>query len=312
MENLILSVNVVLPLFLCIALGYFLRCVHVLDAALGKSLNKLCFNVFMPIYLFESIYTTDMSAALNVRLIGFVTAGLLGIFAVMLFLIPRLEKENPRRGVMIQAAFRSNFALFGLPVALSLCGEYNAGPTAVLISIVVPAYNVLAVITLEAFRGGKPDLRKIIRGIATNPLIIGTVLGTVLNVLNLSLPSAVHKSISDLGGVATPLALVALGGEFMFKKIRSYAKQLLLIVPFRLIIAPLIMVALGILLGFRNETLVPVLVTFGSPVATSSFTMAARMEGDATLAAVYIVLTTALSIFTMFAFIFVLKQMGFI
>ena len=78
MENLILSFNVVLPLFLSIALGYFLRCVHMLDEATQKSLNKLCFKVFLPIYVFNNIYTTDMAVAFNPGLTALAVGGILG------------------------------------------------------------------------------------------------------------------------------------------------------------------------------------------------------------------------------------------
>lgn len=312
MENLILSLNVVLPLFVCIALGYVLRRLRMMDDASRKCLNKLCFKVFLPVYLFGSICSTDLTQAVNVRLTLFVTAGILAWYALLVIAVPRIEKENPRRGVMIQAMFRSNFALFGLPVAIALCGENGAGQTAVLVGLVVPIFNVLAVITLEAFRGGRMNPRKMLRGIALNPLIIGSLAGIAVNALGVSLPAAVQKSVTDIGRIATPLSLIVLGAEFTFGKMRGYEKQLTLAVSGKLLFAPLVMLTLGVLFGFRHESLVPVLVVFGSPTAVSSFTMAEQMDGDAAMAAALVVLTTGLSIVTMFLFIFALKTLGFV
>lgn len=312
MENLILSFNVVLPLFLSIALGYFLRCVRMLDEATQKSLNRLCFKVFLPIYVFNNIYTTDMAVAFHPGLTALAVGGILGVFIFLMAFIPRIEPDNAKRGVMIQAIFRSNFVLFGLPVAVSLCGEANIGPTSLLIGFVVPMFNILAVVCLETFRGGKPDVKKMLRSIAVNPLIIASVLGIVMNLANVPLPSGVHKSITDLGKIATPLSLVALGGGFQFRRIQGYARQLIICVSGKLVISPLVMVALAALLGFRGEMLVPVLALFGSPIAVSSYTMAEQMEGDGTLAASLVVLTTAFSIVTMFLFIFALKQLGLV
>ena len=312
MENLILSFNVVLPLFLSIALGYALRCMHMLDETTQKSLNKLVFKVFLPIYVFNNIYTTNIAVAFQPGLVALTMFGVLAIFAFLMAFIPRIEKENAKRGVMVQAIFRSNFVLFGLPVAVSLCGEANVGPTSLLIGFVVPVFNVLAVVCLETFRGGKADFRKILKGIATNPLIIASVLGIAMNLSGVPLPSGVRKSITDLGRVATPLALVALGSGFQFRRIRGYVRQLIICISGKLVICPLVMVALAALLGFRGDMLVPVLVLFASPVATSSYTMAEQMEGDGTLAASLVVLTTALSILTMFLFIFALKQLGLV
>ena len=312
MENLILSFNVVLPLFLSIALGYALRCMHMLDETTQKSLNKLVFKVFLPIYVFNNIYTTNIAVAFQPGLVALTMFGVLAIFAFLMAFIPRIEKENAKRGVMVQAIFRSNFVLFGLPVAVSLCGEANVGPTSLLIGFVVPVFNVLAVVCLETFRGGKADFRKILKGIATNPLIIASVLGIAMNLSGVPLPSGVRKSITDLGRVATPLALVALGSGFQFRRIRGYVRQLIICISGKLVICPLVMVAIAALLGFRGDMLVPVLVLFASPVATSSYTMAEQMEGDGTLAASLVVLTTALSILTMFLFIFGLKQLGLV
>lgn len=312
MENLILSFNVVLPLFICISLGYFLKKIKMCDERSLNVMNKLCFKVFLPIYLFYNIYTTDLSAAFNPKLIGFAVGGLIAIFFVLMFLIPKAEKENARRGVLIQAIFRSNFALFGLPVALSLCGEELIGPTSVLLGLTVPVFNVLAVIALETFRGGKPDVKKMLYGIATNPLIIASVIGIVCYFLKIKLPQGVEKSIVDLGRVATPLSLVALGGSFTIGRVKGYTKQLLLGVLGRLVIVPAVMILLGISLGLRNEMLIPVMIMFGAPTAVSSFPMAQQMGGDGELAAELVVFSSGFAIVTIFLWTFLLKQGGFI
>ncbi len=312
MENLILSFNVVLPIFICISLGYFLKRIGMCDERALNVINKMCFKVFLPIYLFYNIYTTDLSAAFNGKLIVFAIGGLIAIFFVLMFLIPRVEKENSRRGVLIQAIFRSNFALFGLPVALSLCGEELIGPTSVLLGLTVPVFNVLAVISLETFRGGKPDVKQMLRGIVTNPLIIASVIGIVFYFLKIKLPYGVEKSVVDLGRVATPLSLVALGGSFTIGRVKGYVKQLLIGVLGRLVVVPAVMIALGILIGLRNELLIPVMIMFGAPTAVSSFPMAQQMGGDGELAAELVVFSSGFAIVTIFLWTFVLKQGGFI
>ncbi len=312
MENLIISFNVVLPLFLCMALGYFLKWIKLYDDATLKTINKLVFKVFLPIYLFRSIYTTDLSAVFNPKLILFAVLGILVWFVILMLVVPRIEKDNAKRGVMVQAMFRSNFVLYGLPVAVSLCGEENIGATSLMIGIVVPIFNILAVITLETFRGGKPSVAKMAKGIATNPLIIASVIGIAFYCLNIKLPTAVEKTVTDLGRVATPLALVALGGEFKFHKVKGNLKQLIIAVCGKLVISPLAIVTAGIVLGFRDEMLVPILLMSGAPAAVSSYTMAQQMGGDGELAGEIVVFSTGLSILTIFLWVFGLKQLGFI
>lgn len=312
MENLIISLNVVSPLFLSMALGYGLRRLGMYDGATLKTINKLVFKVFLPVYLFYSIYSADLSAAFEPKAMLFAVVAILIWFLLLMVVVPLFEKENAKRGVMVQAMFRSNFVLFGLPVAISLCGEDKIGTTSLLMGVVVPIFNVLAVITLEVFRGGKPSVKKMLIGIATNPLIIASVLGVVFYLLKIDLPYPVEKTVVDFGKIATPLALMALGGEFRFSKVKGDLKQLIVSVAGKLIISPLFMVIAAILLGFRNEVLVPILLMAGAPTAVSSYTMAQQMGGDGELAGEIVVFTTGLSIITIFIWVFVLKQLGVI
>lgn len=312
MENLVIAFNAVLPVMLCIMLGYFLARIGMIREELRKGLNSLCFKVFLPFYLFNSVYETDVSASFNAGLMLFCCIAMIAWFGILMFLIPRLEQEDPRRGVLIQGMFRSNFALFGLPMAETLCGKANMGPTNLLIGVCVPLVNVLAVITLETFRGGKPSAKKMLLGIAKNPLIIASLLGLAFNLLNIPLYADLKKTMTDLGKVATPLSMVALGASFSFASARIYRRQLLLGVGGKLVVSPLLMVTLGALLGFRAETLVPILIYFGAPTAVSSFPMAQQMDGDGELAASLVVFTSALSILTIFLWVFVLKSLALI
>jgi predicted permease len=253
-----------------------------------------------------------LSAAFDIKVIAFAILGLLLWFLLLMIVVPLIEKENAKRGVMIQGMFRSNFVLFGLPVAVSLCGEDKIGTTSLLLGIIVPIYNILAVITFETFRGGKPNVKKILVGIAKNPLIIASVLGVVVYLLNIELPYAIEKTVVDVGKVATPLALIALGGGFEFSKVKGDFKQLMVTVAGRLVISPLLTVTAAILFGFRNEILVPILLMSGAPTAVSSYTMAQQMGGDADLAGEIVVFTTGISILTIFLWVFALKQFNFI
>ena len=309
MQNLTIAFNAVLPVMLCILLGYFLARIGMIKENLRKGLNSLCFKVFLPFYLFNSVYETDVSASFNAGLMLFCCLAMISWFAVLMCIIPRIEKENPRRGVLMQAMFRSNFALFGLPMAETLCGKGNMGPTNLLIGVCVPLVNVLAVITLETFRGSKPSVKKMLIGIAKNPLIISSLLGLAFNLLNIPIYSELKKTLTDLGKVATPLSMVALGASFSFASAVTYRKQLLAGVSGKLIVSPLLMVTLGALLGFRAETLVPILIYFGAPTAVSSFPMAQQMDGDGELASSLVVFTSALSILTIFLWVFALKTL---
>ena len=310
MENLILSFNIIFPLFLLMVLGYFLKAVGMLDKTTLKKMNSLIFKAFLPCLIFYNVYTSEVSDMFDKNLIIFSVVSVVVCFLILMALIPLIEKDNKKRGVIIQGIFRSNFVIFGIPLSVALYGEGIVGSAAVLIAIVVPVFNFLAVLSLEIFRGGKPDIVKILKGIATNPLILSSLIGLIAMGIGLKLPSTVEKAIGDVSKITTPLALIVLGGSLDFKKIGGNTKQLILCIIGRLVLVPCVFLPAAVLCGFRNAELAILLSLFGSPTAVSSFTMAQQMGGDDELAGQIVVFNTTLCVVSVFLWIFVLKQVG--
>ena len=312
MENFILSFNVVTPLFLIMSLGYYLKYIKLLDKQTLNVMNSVCFKVFLPILLFFNIYQSDVKSSFNINLITFSVSSIVILFIVLCFLIPKMEKDNKKRGVMIQGIFRSNFVIFGMPIATSIYGEGNIGTTALLIAVIVPLFNLLSVISLELFRDGEINLKKILKGIITNPLIIASAIGILFVSLNITLPKFIEKSVSDIAKIATPLSLILLGGSFSFSHIKEYLNHTIIIVFNKLIFVPLIFIPIAIKLGFRGIELLTILLIFAAPVAVSTFQMSKQMDGDSILAEQSIVFTCLFCIPTVFLWILTLKQLSLI
>jgi len=184
--------------------------------------------------------------------------------------------------------------------------------TSLLVVIVVPLFNVLAVVVLEMFRGGKADPKQIIRKILTNPLIIGSVAGLIILVTGIRIPAIIQRPIDDLSKVATPLALFLLGASIDFSKTGAHVKQLAMCVLGKLVIFPLAAVVIGALLGMRGVELASLLIIFGAPTAVNSAVMAQQMGSDGDLATEAVVFTTAFSALTVFLFVFALKSLALI
>lgn len=310
MENLILSLNVVLPLFITMALGYFLKLIGMFDKKLLDSMNNLVFKAFLPVLLFSNIYKTNLEGALNTKLIIFAFLAVIGTFLVVTLLVPLMEKDNRKRGVMIQGMFRSNFVIFGLTVASAMYDESTVGIIAILVGIIIPTFNVLAVVCLEMFRGGKLNFKQLIKGVITNPLIIASVIGICFLYFGFKLPTAIENSINDIAKIATPLSLILLGGSFAFKDVKKYLKPMVITVIGRLAVVPGIVIPISVWAGFRGIDLLGLLLIFASPTAVSSFTMAQKMDGDSDLAAQIVVFTSAFSVLSVFLWIFTLKQLS--
>lgn len=308
---MILSFNVVVPLFLMLVLGYSLKQIRVYDEHTISGMNQLVFKVFLPLLLFINIYQTDVAGVFDLKLMLVAVLGVLGSFFMTWLIIAWIEKDNRKRGVLIQGIFRSNFVIFGIPVTTSLFGAEATGAAALLVAVIVPIFNMLSVVILEIYRGSRINVPKILKGIITNPLIIGSVTGLLCLLLHIKIPLVLEKTISDLSKVTTPLALVILGGSFTFSSMKGNVKQIAIGVLGKLVIVPVICLSFALLIGIRGVGLAILMSIFASPTAVSSFSMAKQMDGDADLAGHLVVLGSMLSVVTMFIWIFIFKQGGF-
>ncbi len=312
MESLKLSLNAVLPIFILMLLGYFLKKIKITDKKGFDTVNKLVFKVFLPVLLFYNIYKTDLGSIFDIKLITFCVLGVVTIFAIGYFAVMFITKDNNKRGVVLQGFFRSNLALLGLPLIGYIYGENSGGLASLTISIVVPLFNVLAVFTLERFCRGKSklDILEILKGVIKNPLIVGCLVGIAFLLLGIKLPAILEKSVKDVSSVATPLAIIALGAEFEYSTIKESTKELLITVGAKLVVIPFIMLLLAVLLGFRGEALACILITFGAPIAVSSFSMVQQMGGDEHLAAHIVIMSSAFCLITLFGWIYALSYLN--
>lgn len=310
MDNLLLTVNIVLPIFLVMVVGYCTRKSGMINGDHVKAMNRLVFRIFLPLSLAKSLMTVDPDTPMNFSAMLFCMAGILATFMAAAAVVPRFEKVDSRRGVLIQGAFRSNYAIFGIPLAEALFPEGDGGMAAMMVLATVPLFNVLAVTTLEMYRGGRCNVGKVLLGVLKNPLIWGCAFGFAILKLPFDLPEFAMSTVSKLASIASPLALFVLGASIDLKKLGGNAKALFWGVSTRLVIVPAVVLSLAILLGFRGPVFSALMIAFATPCAVSSYTMAAQMDGDEDLAAQLVMVTTVLSSLTIFCMVFLFKTMG--
>ncbi len=312
MESIKLSFEAIMPIFILMVLGYAIKKIKLADKKSFGVMNKVIFKIFLPVLLFYNIYNTKTADVFNLRLIVFTIVGILFVFVLGYFAVILLTKDNKKRGVMLQGFFRANFAILGVPLVSYICGNKASGLASLMVAVVIPVFNILAVVALERFRGGnnKLDILKLLKGVITNPLIIGCVIGIIFFVLKIKLPYVIEKSVKDVASIATPLSIIVLGSEFEFSDIKGNLRENVIVVATRLIIVPLIIIPVAVWFGFSGEALACLLVIFASPIAVSSFAMAQQMEGDETLAVQVIAISSALCIITLFLWIFALSFLG--
>ena len=229
LEALRFAAEAIAPIIVLVLIGYFLKRIGMVGKDFAKAANKLVFRVFLPASLFLSVYRIPDIGSIEVGYIIYALAATLAIFLLAIPAVCLFTKHNDRRGPTLQATFRSNFALVGIPLAGALFGTEGTMIASLLSAAVIPLFNVLAVISLSLFSGGKqkPSAKKILLDIAKNPLILSIATGiAALAVRALLVRGEVTWRLTDVGplmevlsylaSVATPLALLALGMQFEF------------------------------------------------------------------------------------------------
>lgn len=314
MENLIFSLNATIPIFLMMLLGMLFRKLGWMDEVFAAKMNKFVFLVPLPVLLFEQLATVDFSEVWDIKFILFcfvVTA----ISITISTLISLLWKDRSVKGEFIQATYRSSAALLGIAFIQNIYGTAGMAPLMIIGS--VPLYNIMAVVVLSVFKPGnnsfdKALVKKTLKGIATNPIIIGIVAGFVWSALKLSMPSILHKTVSSIGATATPMGLMSMGATFEMKKATSKMKPTLVAVFMKLVGFCAVFLPVAAVLGFRNEELIAILVMLGSATTVSCFVMARNMGHEGTLSSGVIMMTTLLSAFTLTMWLDVLRSFGLV
>ena len=308
--NFIIAAKAVLPIFLVILLGMGSRRLKLLTDLELKHVNNAVFQVMFPFMMFYNIYTADFSGVLIPSYFAFCVGMLFGVYILGTAWALLTVRDNPSRGALIQACYRGNLVLMGLPVMENLMGEEALGLTTIMLAVIVPLYNILAVVTLEVFRGGKMQSRHILKKILTNPLILGAAAGICAVAFGLKLPEVLLKPVGQVASAATPAALLVMGASFYFQSVHKNLRNIVSGVLGKLIIGPGMALAAGYALGYRGIPLALLIVIFGAPCAVSSYTMAQQMDSNAELAAGCLIFSSLFSCVTICGWIFLLKQTG--
>lgn len=314
MENLIFSLNATIPVFLLMVLGLVLRKMGWIDEVFASRMNKFVFRIPLPVLLFQDLATVDFYEMWDGKFVFFCFAItfleilLAGLFSLLL-------KDRSTRGEFIQAAYRSSAALLGIAFIQNIYGSAGIAPLMIIGS--VPLYNIMAVVVLAFFSPQKKNLdagtfKKTLKGIITNPIIIGILAGMVWSLLKLPLPQIAEKTVSSIGATATPLGLMAMGASFNFRKALGQKKPAVAASFLKLAGFCALFVPLAILLGFRQEKLVAILIMLGSATTVSCYVMAKNMDHEGTLTSSVVMLTTLGSAFTVTAWLDLFRSLGMI
>ena len=316
LDDFIFSLNATVPVFTMMIFGWICRKIGLLDEHTTSKLNRFTFRALLPALLFMDLSKADFRAVWDGNFVLFcLCATLLSVIAAALYSL--MHKDKSERGEIIQAAYRSSAAVLGIAFVNNIYGK--ATVAALMIVGTVPLYNIIAVTVLSVTspdkdkNGSKSELiMNTLKGIATNPIILGIVAGITWSLLKIPQPVILTRSVTYLGNMATPLSLIALGASFRMSDAKGKVLITVGAVFMKLLIFCGIFLPFAIHFGFRGEKLVAILVMLGSATTGSCFVMAKNFGHKGAITAFAVMLATLCSAFTLTGWLFLLKTMNYI
>lgn len=313
LSNLMFSLNATVPVFLMMVFGWFVHRFGLLDDHATTQINKFVFKLLLPALLFMDLSTADFKAVWDGRFVLFcVCVTLISVGIAFLYSIP--HRDGAERGEIIQASYRSSAAILGIAFVNNIYG--HATMAALMIAGTVPIYNIVAVIALSLTspdnKGGRGVYLNTLKGIVTNPIILGIIAGLLWSIIGIPQPFIMSKSISYLGSMATPLSLIALGASFKFSEARDKLGVTLGIAFLKLVFFASVFLPVAVHFGFRGEKLIAILVMLGSATTGSCFVMAKNFGHKGVITSFTVMITTMLSSVTLTTWLFILKSLKYI
>jgi hypothetical protein len=291
-------VQILAPVVLIITMGWVLLRIGFLSSHAVGELNRLTYWVGLPALLLQRIGSAapDFERVGGMLLVLFLATGFTLIAAAVGAWLWRM----PGRSLVtfVHGVYRGNIAFVGLPVivyAFAGTPESAAYESAALVAFVpmVILHNLVAV-TLMQLPGKQPlmrTLRRVSIGVATNPILIGTLLGVALALSPLSLPLAADRTLAAVGQMALPLALIGIGAGLYATRIRGRVHWAVAASALRTGLTPLVGLLIGALVGLKDEELRLVLIFLACPTASAAYVLVQQMDGDAPLMASTIVIS---------------------
>lgn len=309
-ENLWICINGVVPIFLLVGVGILLRKWKIADDVFGEKATKVVFRLVLPVMVFHDIATSDIGSTFDGRLLLFAVISVIVMFIATFGLAWLVTKDNKRRAAFAQGAFRTNYAILGLPLTKALFGEAASANATVIMAVIVVFLNIGAVIYLESFLNRDGGLKSTLKGIGKNPIIQAAVLGMVAYACRLQLPPVLDKTVAYISDMCVPLSLITIGVSMQYANLRATLPLALGASLIKTLITPLIFLVPALLMGIRGNDLGTLFVFWASPSAVAGYAMTRDMGGDYDTYGNIILLSTLLSFFVIFFGVFILKNLG--
>lgn len=310
MNSFALTCGIVLPMFLLLLCGWGLRRAKLIQPYGFAQMNQLCFYLLLPSSLLNNLIQAKDFDMLDAAFLLWILAVQIVILVVLFLVVPRAVPRRQSCASVIQAAFRSNFLMFGLAIAGAMCEREELILVSITAGILIPLYNIGGILILQHYCGGRTDAKKLAATLIKNPFVLACILGIGISTCKISLPEVVRSCISNLANAATTVSFLALGGSIELGKLREAGKDVLIGTLLRLVLLPALIIGMSVALGFTGIRLLSIVVMMISPTAVATFPLAERMGADQVLAGYLVVAQSVCSVATIFLWIWGLTACG--
>jgi len=298
------------PVFIVIAIGYFIRKKKIIGKESVQGLNKLAYNVGLPALVFVSIARYNFADIFNPEIIKIIYLTC-AIFIPLVFILNFFIKVSDRtKGAMLVSSYRCNMAFVGFPIVLSAFGSLALARAGLVVAFLIPLNIISSVLIFKLYDRGKGNInvRKMLLSFILDPLILSAVLGIIFSYFSINLPVVLNRVLDILSGAGIALGLLSIGTSFSFFHIRKNLKLLFYVSAAKLILIPVIAFLLCSFV-FKVDTFDRniICILFSTPLAVVTFIMGKEYKSDHNFISSALILTTALSAVTISAWLLVLK-----
>jgi predicted permease len=297
----VIVLNSILPVFGLVFLGAALKHFRLTNDEFLATSDRLIYFVFFPLMLFWKIGGAS-SIAIDWPFCAACLCALFCIYLLSWICIKIFRITDFQAGTFSQSCYRFN-TYIGMAIIMTAVGESGVGVFGILIGIMIPIINVLAVSTLIWYSGKTYSAgarnRMILKALISNPLILGCAAGLVAANLVDSFPVFIDNTLQLAGMVTLPLALLSIGGNLTFSSFKEYYRQSLIGAMIKLVALPLIGYLFFNLFNVVGLSLKVGMIFFTLPTSTAIYVLSSQLKSDTRLASASIVISTVLSFFSL-------------
>lgn len=296
--------NVVIPVFALMALGYFAVRFRLFPTEGVRGLVQFVNNFATPCLLFNAMANSDFSTTFNWAVIGPFYVGAIAAFTLGSIIARRLFANRPGESISSGfAAMFTNTVLIGIPIVQRAYGD-NALTTAFsIIAFHAPVLITVGMITMELVRrDGAPlgrTLRNAVLRVLMNPLMWGIVAGAVVNVMHIKLIEPAQAFVTMMAAAVTPVALFGLGGALNEYKLQDSWAQSLSMALLKLLLQPAIAYVLMVFVFKVDHDYARYGVLLAAmPSGINAYVFATYYDRGVSVATNTVLITTVLSVVT--------------